>query len=131
MPTTKHKCPILGCHIAVPSHMLMCSAHWHEVPKDLQNAVYSQYRHSPHSDTHFEAMARAVNHVNNLHPLAADTCYFGIATGNQCQQTPVWVSTFEGEPIGMLWCDEHKPDATQILSLSDNRHGVKRIQETK
>jgi len=63
-------------------------------------------------------------HIENL-----SGCYFGIATGKQCHRPPVWISVFDGIPGLMRWCDEHKPNPEQILS--NNRHGVKRIQEAK
>ncbi len=58
-------------------------------------------------------------------PHYAPQCSHGSmsVTGHpQCSQPPRWQSTFDGKSTGLIWCDEHKPDPTQILS--NKRHGV-------
>jgi hypothetical protein len=38
-----HQCPIDGCDVQVPPHLLMCRSHWRRVPKELQRRVYDTY----------------------------------------------------------------------------------------
>lgn len=39
-----HTCHARGCNVPVPPKMLMCSAHWRKVPRDLQRSVWAHYR---------------------------------------------------------------------------------------
>lgn len=39
-----HKCHAVGCRRAVPPELLMCLKHWRAVPKDVQRAVWRNYR---------------------------------------------------------------------------------------
>lgn len=38
-----HECHAIGCSKSVPPKMLMCSAHWALVPRELQRQVWSAY----------------------------------------------------------------------------------------
>ena len=41
-----HRCPVQGCGVTgLPARLLMCSAHWHQVPAELQRAVLDAYDH--------------------------------------------------------------------------------------
>ncbi len=39
-----HRCHARGCVRVVPPRMLMCTAHWKMVPRELQREVWRQYR---------------------------------------------------------------------------------------
>lgn len=39
-----HVCHAEGCNVAVPPKMLMCRRHWFQVPKQLRDAVWAEYR---------------------------------------------------------------------------------------
>lgn len=39
-----HTCHARGCKRAVPPELLMCRAHWFQVPHAIQRAVYDTYR---------------------------------------------------------------------------------------
>lgn len=40
----KHTCHAYGCQTPCPPSKLMCLAHWRQVPKALQDAVYAAYQ---------------------------------------------------------------------------------------
>lgn len=43
---SSHRCPVQGCRVTgLPARLLMCSAHWHQVPAELQRAVLDAYDH--------------------------------------------------------------------------------------
>lgn len=39
-----HLCHAFECKTAVPPRMLMCLRHWKMVPKNIQSAVWAEYR---------------------------------------------------------------------------------------
>jgi hypothetical protein len=41
-PTHSHTCAV--CPKPIRPHLLMCAHHWHQVPRDLQQAVNSTWR---------------------------------------------------------------------------------------
>lgn len=43
MSEERHTCYAKGCERIIPSRMLMCREHWHEVPFALKNAVWDAY----------------------------------------------------------------------------------------
>jgi hypothetical protein len=49
-------------------------------------------------------------------------CSFGILADNQCANLADWLSTFEGEPTGAAWCEEHKP-----TWIKRPPHGLERL----
>ena len=52
-PKTKtHPCFATGCHIHVPTTLLMCRRHWYMVPKPLRDAIWQTYRDGPSGDHH-------------------------------------------------------------------------------
>jgi hypothetical protein len=40
----RHLCHAKGCSTPCPPNKLMCGRHWRMVPKNIQYAVYRQYR---------------------------------------------------------------------------------------
>lgn len=44
MSEVKHTCHARGCAKEVPPKLLMCIRHWRMVPRDLQKAVWREYR---------------------------------------------------------------------------------------
>jgi len=38
-----HTCPAKDCVARIPLKLVMCRAHWHMVPKSLQDAVWAAY----------------------------------------------------------------------------------------
>jgi hypothetical protein len=38
-----HKCPVPGCRVQIPGNLLMCRAHWQQLPAELQARVYATY----------------------------------------------------------------------------------------
>ena len=38
-----HVCHVYGCDVPVPPRMLMCRPHWAQVPREMQDAVYSTF----------------------------------------------------------------------------------------
>lgn len=44
MAESLHRCEANGCERLVPSHLLMCAAHWRLVPNDIQRDVYRTHR---------------------------------------------------------------------------------------
>jgi hypothetical protein len=61
-----HKCPGPGCDKQVPADMLMCRAHWYQVPKALRNAVWAAWRRGEGagSPAHTAAITAAIEAVN-------------------------------------------------------------------
>jgi hypothetical protein len=41
---SEHTCHAKDCGVEVPPKMLMCARHWRMVPKELQQAVWREYR---------------------------------------------------------------------------------------
>lgn len=41
---SKHRCAAHGCSRQIPLRMLMCAAHWRQVPKGLQQGVWATYQ---------------------------------------------------------------------------------------
>jgi len=39
-----HLCRAHGCYLAVPPKMFMCRPHWFTLPKNLQDAIWREYR---------------------------------------------------------------------------------------
>lgn len=39
-----HNCAAIGCHKQVAASMLMCRAHWYQVPLPLRNLVWAAFR---------------------------------------------------------------------------------------
>lgn len=39
-----HVCHAVGCNVAVPPRMFMCSPHWYKLPKVYQNVIWHYYR---------------------------------------------------------------------------------------
>lgn len=63
-----HDCPIEGCAATgLPMSILMCKAHWAEVPRDLQRAVYRAWRHGGVAE-HAQAREDAIAHVEGREP---------------------------------------------------------------
>ena len=44
MPQDTHACPAGNCALQVENDMLMCPAHWRQVPKAIQRAVQAAWR---------------------------------------------------------------------------------------
>lgn len=47
-----HTCHAHGCSVAVPPKMLMCYPHWRKVPKQIQAAIWQEYRPGQEQDKH-------------------------------------------------------------------------------
>ena len=45
-----HHCHAVGCETRVPPKMFMCLAHWRRVPRELQRAVWANYRPGQEDD---------------------------------------------------------------------------------
>lgn len=59
-----HKCPIKGCPWKLPQHVLMCSRHWRQVPRLLQNQVYDAWNCGKPNLKYWELRQRAINSVS-------------------------------------------------------------------
>lgn len=61
-----HICPATGCTRNVPSHMLMCRAHWYMVPAPLRSAVWNAWAGGAGmlSEAHQAACDDAIEAVN-------------------------------------------------------------------
>jgi hypothetical protein len=64
--TGPHECPIDGCQHLVPSHKLMCAAHWALVPAKLGKRVYTAWNsgHGKGTVEHEEACEEAIAAVH-------------------------------------------------------------------
>lgn len=65
---TTHKCPVEGCNIRTPHHILMCSKHWRMVPPDLQRQVFAAWNRGrvANLQDYLAVRAEAVRSVNTL-----------------------------------------------------------------
>lgn len=63
-----HVCPVHGCVVIMPNHLLMCSAHWKMVPTALKSEVTRAYnlRFQEGTDALREAQKRATESVNRI-----------------------------------------------------------------
>jgi hypothetical protein len=64
----EHHCHARGCTVEVKPELLMCWAHWKQVPKTIQQAVYLHYRPGQCDDKHpseawHQAAAAAIGYV--------------------------------------------------------------------
>jgi hypothetical protein len=60
----KHKCAISDCSRKIARTMLMCKPHWAQVPKPLQNRVWTTYRfNGVLSEEYWEAREAAIHSV--------------------------------------------------------------------
>jgi hypothetical protein len=66
MPGNAHTCPVGTCTKQVDNDMLMCPAHWHQVPGTIQRAVHAAWRGGAGEGTlaHHSAITAAVRAVN-------------------------------------------------------------------
>jgi hypothetical protein len=51
-----HQCHAYGCPVTVPPRMFMCRAHWRQLPKKFQDAIWREY--SPGQERRKDPSAR-------------------------------------------------------------------------
>jgi hypothetical protein len=49
--------------------------------------------------------------------LDRNRCSFGACTPDRCPNPATWVSTFNGEPGKLIWCDEHLPASRTYFAV--------------
>ena len=59
-----HKCPVDNCDKQIPSHILMCSPHWQQVPPSLQRQVYAHWHRGNPIGEYLDVRAEAIRSVN-------------------------------------------------------------------
>ena len=61
-----HACPAADCTLQVDNGLLMCPAHWRQVPKAIKRAVHAAWRGGAGEGTlaHHSAITAAVRTVN-------------------------------------------------------------------
>ena len=66
MTDSTHVCPARNCSQRVPGDMLMCPAHWRQVPRGIQRAVHAAWRGGAGEGTlaHHSAILAAVRAVD-------------------------------------------------------------------
>src|SRR5688572_9678570 len=62
-----HLCHAHGCSEQVPARLFMCSKHWHSVPKNLQDAIWREYRSGQETDKQPSARYLAVQQLAIMH----------------------------------------------------------------
>lgn len=63
----RHECPVNGCRVVLPYHILMCVRHWNMVPRPLQREVTRLWRAVNQGggwDAYMRARNSAVDCVN-------------------------------------------------------------------
>ena len=70
MPQNTRACPAGNCAQQVENGMLMCPAHWHQVPKAIQNAVRAAWRGGAGEGSlaHHSAITAAARAVGRMVP---------------------------------------------------------------
>ena len=63
---TTHKCPVDNCNKQIPSHILMCTPHWYQVPSSLQRQVYAHWHRGNPIEDYLDVRAEAIRSVNLL-----------------------------------------------------------------
>jgi hypothetical protein len=65
MPQNTHVCPVADCTLQVDNGLLMCPAHWRQVPGAIQNAVWAAWRNGAGEGSlaHHSAITAAVRAV--------------------------------------------------------------------
>jgi hypothetical protein len=65
MPQDTHVCPVADCTLQVEKNLLMCPAHWRQVPGAIQRAVTAAWRGGAGEGTlaHHSAITAAVRAV--------------------------------------------------------------------
>jgi hypothetical protein len=58
-----HTCPVEGCLVQLPQHILMCRPHWYKVGKQLRSAVIETWKCGPHAE-YLKARQAAIDEVN-------------------------------------------------------------------
>lgn len=53
------ECPVDGCTNRHKRHLLMCSAHWHALPKPLRDELWAAYRHDGVLSERYQAAREA------------------------------------------------------------------------
>lgn len=61
---TTHKCPIDGCNVQLPQHILMCRPHWARVPSGLKRQIYATWNNGNPVPAYLKVRAEAVQAVN-------------------------------------------------------------------
>lgn len=62
-----HTCHAHGCSKPVPPRMLFCKAHWFALPKDVQQAIWREYRPGQEIDKEPSFRYLAVQRLAVLH----------------------------------------------------------------
>jgi len=111
-PTTEHCCHARGCEVAVPPEKLMCFNHWRMVPRQIQQAVWANYR---------------LGQCNDKRPSlawlqAADAAIGYVARLERKPNTRVEVAALEAYDNGQI----SRPSAVRLPDLISRRVEVRR-----
>ncbi len=60
-----HICRWPGCKRRRPRHLLMCPAHWRELPKDLRHAFWNTHRPEFPAEAYLRAVAKALAYARH------------------------------------------------------------------
>lgn len=52
-------CPTPGCGVPIKEGYAYCPHHWFELPKDIRDRIWTEYRRHPGSGQHFAALQAA------------------------------------------------------------------------
>lgn len=62
-----HKCAFAGCQSRIKLDYAFCQAHWHQLPANLQAAIWATWNHGIGRDSpqHMVSVARAAGHLRS------------------------------------------------------------------
>ena len=58
-----HPCPVPGCTATLPFRILMCRAHWRQVPRALQLRVYATWNDAHPTSDYLAVRQEAIDAV--------------------------------------------------------------------
>jgi hypothetical protein len=66
----RHLCAAVQCEEQIPAYLLMCPAHWRQVPRELQQTVVSAWKELKQTEYGTEEHAAAYAHYHGARAAA-------------------------------------------------------------